>query len=452
MSDVKLPYNWKPRQYQSALWEYLSSGGKRGVANWHRRSGKDDVFLHHVACSAFERVGNYWYMLPEYEQARKSMWDAVDSHSGKRRIDQVFPQEIRKTTREKEMMIVFHSGSTFQLVGSDNFNALVGSPPVGLVFSEYALSNPTAWGYLRPILLENGGWAGFNSTPRGNNHFKALCRHAESDPDWFYQKLSAEETGVFTKDQLDGELREMIAEHGEDYGTSLWMQEYFCSFEAAILGSIYGRDMQRADLDGRICEFEVDDSVPVNTAWDLGLKDDTAIWWYQVVHGEVHVIDFHASSGKTIDEYAEIIEKKGYSYGLHHLPHDAKAKTLASGGKSIMEQLANHFGWPNIRIVPNLRIQDGIQAARKMLPKTWFRKSTTYDGTEALRQYRRIYDPDKKVLSDKPMHDWTSHPADSFRMMAVAWRNEWTKETVVPPKKREWLQNDEIDDESWRTV
>jgi phage terminase large subunit len=277
VSDVRLPWKWNPRPYQAPLWNYLSSGGRRGVANWHRRSGKDDVFLHHVACSAFERVGNYWYMLPEYEQARKSMWDAVDSHSGLRRIDQVFPKEIRRTTREKEMMIVFQSGSTFQLVGSDNFNALVGSPPVGLVFSEYALSNPTAWGYLRPILLENGGWAGFNSTPRGNNHFKALCRHAEADPEWFYQKLTAEDTGVFTKEQLDGELREMKAEHGDDYGTSLWMQEYFCSFEAAILGSIYGRDMLAADLEGRICEFDVDESVPVNTAWDLGLKDDTAI-------------------------------------------------------------------------------------------------------------------------------------------------------------------------------
>ena len=413
MAQIRLPHNWSPRPYQQDLWRYLAGGGKRAVARWHRRSGKDDVFLHWTACAAFERVGNYWYCLPEYEQARKSMWDAVNPHSGKRRVDEVFPLDIRKTTREREMMIVFGNGSTFQLVGSDNYNALMGSPPVGIVFSEYALSNPTALGYLRPILLENGGWVGFNSTPRGNNHFKSLCRLAENDPGWFYQLRTVEDTGVFTREQLEGELREMRSEHGMDYGESLWRQEYFCSFDAAVLGSIYGREMARAEQEGRCGEFAVDESVPVNTAWDLGLRDDTAIWWYQVVRGEVHVIDFHASSGKTIDEYAQIITDRakvtGYSYGLHYLPHDAKAKTLASGGKSIQEQLAAHFGWKALRIVPALRVQDGIQAARKMLPRTWFCEKACYEGMEALKQYRREYDDQKKKLSDNPVHDWTSH-------------------------------------------
>ena len=168
--DIILPYHWAPRPYQQKLWEYLKAGGTRAVACWHRRSGKDEVGLHHTACMAHRRVGNYWYMLPQYSQARKAMWDAINPHTQKRRIDEAFPQEIRRTTRDQEMQIVFKNGSTFQLVGSDNFNSLVGSPPVGLVFSEYALSDPSAWGYLRPILLENGGWAIFNSTPRGRNH------------------------------------------------------------------------------------------------------------------------------------------------------------------------------------------------------------------------------------------------------------------------------------------
>ena len=196
--EIKLPYKWQPREYQKPLWEYLSAGGKRAVARWHRRAGKDEVFLHHVACAAHERTGTYWYMLPEYGQARKAMWDAINPKTGKKRIDDAFPQEIRKRTLDQSMMIEFHCGSTFQLVGSDSFNALVGSPPVGLVFSEYAISQPSSWGYLMPILEENGGWAGFNSTPRGKNHFKRLCEFAaKEDRMVLFVADGGSERGVF---------------------------------------------------------------------------------------------------------------------------------------------------------------------------------------------------------------------------------------------------------------
>ena len=212
--EISLPYKWSPRPYQKPVWNYLSNGGTRAVLRWHRRSGKDEVLLHHTACAAHERVASYWYMLPEYSQARKSMWDAINPKTGKRRIDDAFPPELRKTTREQEMLIQFHNGSTFQLVGSDNFNSLVGSPPVGLVFSEYALSNPSAWAYLMPIVEENNGWAAFNSTPRGNNHFKNMCELADSEPGWFYDALSARDTGVFTEKQLSNILRQMQTTHG----------------------------------------------------------------------------------------------------------------------------------------------------------------------------------------------------------------------------------------------
>jgi hypothetical protein len=226
--NISLPNNWTPRAYQIPLWEYLAGGGKRAVTNWHRRSGKDELFLNHTACSAFERVGNYWYMLPEYSQARKSMWDAINPRTGNRRIDDIFPMEIRETTKEAEMMIRFKSKSTFQLVGSDNYNSLVGSPPVGLVFSEYALSDPSAWGYLMPIVEENGGWAAFNSTPRGKNHFKGMCELAQSEQGWFYSLCTAENTGVYNEKQLQTILKQMQKNFGDQYGKSLWLQEYFC--------------------------------------------------------------------------------------------------------------------------------------------------------------------------------------------------------------------------------
>jgi phage terminase large subunit len=183
--DIVLPNHWKPRDYQRRLWSYLELGGKRAVAVWHRRAGKDEVCLHWAACAALQRVGNYWHMLPEASQARKAVWDAVNPHSGRRRIDEAFPRAIRLGQRDEDMKINLANGSTWQLVGSDRFDALVGSPPIGLVFSEYSLTNPGAWDYLRPILAENGGWAIFMMTPRGRNHAWKLYDRARSQPDWF---------------------------------------------------------------------------------------------------------------------------------------------------------------------------------------------------------------------------------------------------------------------------
>ena len=168
--DIILPNRWRPRDYQRRLWDYLETGGKRAVAVWHRRAGKDEVCLHWAACAAMQRVGNYWHMLPEASQARKAIWDAINPHTGRRRIDEAFPPSIRVGQRDDDMRIKLASGSVWQVVGSDNFNSLVGSPPTGLVFSEYSLTNPAAWDYLRPILAENGGWCVFMMTPRGRNH------------------------------------------------------------------------------------------------------------------------------------------------------------------------------------------------------------------------------------------------------------------------------------------
>lgn len=424
MVQITLPNNWKAREYQRPLWRYLINGGKRAVVAWHRRSGKDAVMLHFFACASQERVGNLWYLLPEYNQCRKAIWQAINPHTGKLRIDEAFPHALRKSTNQQEMSIQFHNGSMFQLVGSDNYNSLVGSTPVGLGFSEYALSDPSSWSYLRPMLLENNGWAVFNSTPRGENHFYKMYEMAQKSPDWFSELLTADDTGIFSKEQLAEELMEMQAEHGEAFGKSFWLQEYFCSFTSAVLGSYYGKEMQDAKDEGRICQVEYDDSVPVHTAWDLGYSDDTSIWFYQVVGDEIHVIDYHSSNGENVDYYAKVVMDKPYRYGLHWLPHDARAKTLASGGKSIIEQLSALIGLGNMRIVPNLSLQDGIQASRVALRKCWFDAEKTEFGVGCLKQYQREYDSERKMLKDKPLHDFTSHGADAFRYLAIAWRQE----------------------------
>ena len=424
MPTIRLPHNWQPRRYQRHAWNYLERGGRHAELVWHRRSGKDEIALHRAAVACFERVANYWHMLPEYSQARKAIWDAVNPRTGKRRIDEAFPHEIRQTTREQEMQIVLRNGSSWQVVGSDSYNRLVGSTPAGVVYSEWALANPAARAYLRPIIAENNGWQMFITTPRGRNHAYKSFTAAANDPHAFAQIVRADHSGVFTPQQLEAERNAYIQEWGEDQGLSLFEQEYMCSWDAAILGAYYAAEFRRIDEQGRITNVPYDDAALVHTAWDLGWSDDTAIWFYQVIGGEIHVIDHHASSGHDVAYYADIIKAKPYKYGNHWLPHDAKAKTMASGGKSIIEQLASHFTAGPLRIVPNLSVQDGIQAARLMFPRVWFDANRCDEGVQNLRQYQREWDADKKCFREQPRHDFTSHDADAFRMLAVAWRQD----------------------------
>ena len=441
MPEIRLPYEWKPRAYQVDAWRYLSMGGLRAVLCWPRRSGKDECLLHHVACAAHERVGTYWYMLPEYGQARKSMWDALNPKTGRRRIDDAFPAELRRNMSEQEMQIEFHNGSTFQLVGSDNFDSLVGSPPVGLVFSEYALSNPTSWAYMRPILLENGGWAAFNSTPRGKNHFKDMCDLAQrrmvvgedgraSTEGWFFSKLTNDDTQVFSPFQLQEELEDYQKIHGDEYGRALWLQEYFTSFDAAVPGAIFGGAMTKAQEAGRIGVVAIDRTAPVHTAWDLGRTDMTAVWWFQVFAGVPRVVGFHNSSLKDVPFYANVIDewrgKHGVTMGTNYLPHDARPRTLASP-RSILQQLQEENAKRGKRlgkfvIAPRLDKQEQIQAGRATIAAAMFDAERCAAGIEALKQYKFEWDDEAKVFSPTPDHNWASHPADAWMILSLCWK------------------------------
>lgn len=433
---IDLPNKWEPRGYQEPLWGYLSGGGKRAAVVWPRRHGKDDVMLNHVACAAHERVGNYWYCAPIYSQCRKAFWDAVNPHTGLKRIDMAFPEELRAASNSQEMKITFRNGSTVQFVGSDAFDTLVGSTPIGIVFSEYALANPNAWSFMRPILLENGGWAAFVSTPRGKNHFYQLHQMAKESKDWFTQVLTNDDTGLFTKEQMEEELREMIAQYSsEEYGRALWQQEYFCSFEASLPGAIYGGELAWMTQNGRIGKVEHEPEYPVHTAWDLGFSDETAIWFWQIVAGELRLIDYHESSLKSIEFYADLLKRyrkdKGYAYGTHWLPHDARPRTLASGGKSILQQLLD-YDIGRCVIAPRLDVEEGIQATRATLKMCWIDEDRCMDGIEHLKQYSRSWDDEKKIFSSSPVHDQHSHGADAMRILSLVWRREKVASTERP--------------------
>ncbi len=471
---VRLPANhWQPRPYQKRLWTALEDGKKRVVGVWHRRAGKDDVALHWTAVALHERVGTYWHMLPEASQARKAIWEAVNPHTGKRRIDEAFPIELRQRTLSNEMFIRFKNGSTWQVVGSDNFDSLIGSPPVGIVFSEYALANPRAWSVLRPILRENGGWAIFISTPRGRNHLHRMLELARHDMErdggeWFAEVLTAQQSGRFTPQELELEREEYISENGPDDGQAMFDQEYMVSFDAPLVGAFYARmiaDLEAAgritlvrpwEPDGRLIGGRPVPRVPVETGWDLGWSDDTAIWWFQVLPNEVRVIDYYADHGQTIAHYAKVVRERGWWYGgdpteeRHWVPHDAVPETLAAGGKSILEQLWNNG--VKGRPIPGLGVQDGIQAVRLMLPRMVFDKTKCADGLEVLRNYSREWDDDKKVFKRTPLHNWASHGADAMRYAAIAMRERIQPE---PEKKKGELRvgrSTVTMDEAWDTV
>jgi hypothetical protein len=375
----------------------------------HRRAGKTVAAVNDIIRAAFMYRGPnglFGYVAPYQNQARRIAWDYFKHYA----------QPLISDTNEQMMTITLVNNTKVSLFGADNADAMRGLGFSGVYMDEYGDFKPSVFGnVIRPALSDKQGWAVFAGTPKGKNQFWDIYETARRIPDeWFVLRLPASESGLLPQSELNAAKAQL----SEDQ----YLQEYECSFEAAILGAFFGTEMRQAEP--RINERVVfEPGYPVHTAWDLGYRDDTAIWWYQVVGGEVRVIDFFAVSGADIRAIAEVVVNKGYQYGKHHLPHDARAKSLQTG-RSIVEQLADHLGINHLSVVPNIGLQDGIQAIRQMLPRTWFNSVKCGDGIEALRQYQREYDEDKKAFRASPRHDWTSHPADAFRMLAVAWRAE----------------------------
>ncbi|QTC88100.1 hypothetical protein [Brevundimonas pondensis] len=416
---IELPHLWTPRSYQEPLWRYMHGGGKRAVAIWPRRHGKDDLALHYTACAAHERVGVYWHLLPQQNQARKAIWDAVNPHTGRRRIDDAFPHELRETTREQDMLIRFKTGSTWQVIGSDNYDALVGTPPIGVVFSEWALSNPQAWSLIRPILLENGGWAMFITTPRGRNHAHRMFQMAEQSDDWFAERLTSDTTGVFTPEALATEKAELISERGEGDGEAIFEQEYMTSWSAALPGAYYAKLVDKAETEGRIGFVPYNPQKQVHTAWDLGRNDATVIWFAQDNGAGWDLVDYYANTSVGIDHYVKVVQDKGYIYGEHLLPHDAENEQLVSTTGSI-EDTVKSLGLTNVRVVPRTKsVANDINEVRQIIPVCRFDKDKCEKGLDALRSYRRVWDEKLKAYRDTPLHDWASDPADAFRTLAI---------------------------------
>lgn len=419
------------RPYQQAFHSYLLNTPKaRAIEIAHRRWGKDEMVLAATCELAHRRVGSYWHCLPEFGQGRKALWTAVNAHTGKRRIHEAFPPEICDNVNDQEMFIRLKCGSTWQIIGSDRYDATVGAGVAGIAYSEWALANPSAWAYHRPMLEENNGWAAFITTPRGRNHAYNMYLMAKDNPRWFAEVSNVHDTGALSPEQLDESLKEYIALYGDDIGNAQFEQEYLCSFNAAILGAFYAREMLAVRKEGRIIADLEPIKAPIHRAWDIGVKDDTSIWWFQVVGTQVFILDCYSQSGVGVDHYADIIHKKaeerGWEDGIDFVPHDAKIKEWGTGRTRVetMQELGLHP-----QLVPLASKMDGINAVRVTLPRCVFHTRCEDQGISALEQYRREWDDDKKAFKISEVHDWSSHLADAFRYFAMSWRT--IRENVV---------------------
>jgi hypothetical protein len=303
-----------------------------------------------------------------------------------------------------------------------------------VVFSEWALANPSAWGYYRPILEENNGWATWISTPRGRNHLLQLYQHATGTPGWFSEILTAEDTGAVSPEALAETLRELTSLYGEDMGNALYQSEMMCSFNAAIMGSFYASEMAAVRAEGRILECDAIGDRMVHTCFDLGVGDDTSIWWWQAQGAQLILLDHYAASGHGLEHYLDQIEQRERKYdwrrGSAYVPHDAKVKEWGSGRTRVETMSA--LGLRPI-LVPLATIDDGINAVRRTLPLCVFHPRCEDGGISALEQYRREWDDEKKCFTPKPLHDWSSNPADAFRYLSQAWRPAPLKRVKVPP-------------------
>ena len=414
--EVIIPYAprqaFKPFHARKQRWACLVA---------HRRAGKTVACINDLIRRAFtdaKEGGRYAYIAPYYSQAKSIAWDYLLR----------FSEPVRVNSNASELWVELLNGARIRLFGADNPDALRGLFLDGVVLDEYADMRPRVWGeIIRPLLADRMGWAVFIGTPKGHNSFYDIFRTAQSSDAWFAARIKASESGLLPASELSDARRGMSEDQYE--------QEFECSFEAAILGAYYGKELREAEEQGRVASVPYDRDLPVYTAWDLGYHDDTAMWFYQVNLSEVRCIDYYAASGLSIPDYAAAINAKPYKYARHWLPHDARAKTLASGGRSIVEQLAAELGGiSKLSIVPSLSVQDGIQAVRAMLPRVWFDRDGCGDAVELLKQYQREWDEDKKAFRDKPRHDFTSHCADAFRMLALSWRENKPKEPETLPK------------------
>lgn len=413
MTEVIIPY--KPRPLQREIHASLK---RWNLLVCHRRFGKTVFAINELIKQAVknqQKMPRYAYVAPYYKQAKQIAWDYLKDFT--RPIPGI-------KVNESELRVDFPWGARIQLFGADSPDSMRGLYLDAVVLDEYADMSPRIFSeVLRPALSDREGSAIFIGSAKGGTPFYDLWERIKDEPDWFVKIYKASETGVIPDAELD-DARKIMDEDE-------FAQEYECSWTASIKGAYYGKQMAEAQTEDRIGKVPYDPRLPVHTAWDLGVGDSTAIWFYQVLGQEIRIIDFHEDSGEGLPYYAKILDQKDYKYGEHWAPHDIQVRELGSGKSRI--ETAKMLGI-EFRIVPNLSIDDGINAVRNTIPRCWFDAKKCELGLQALRNYRKEYDDRRQEYKPRPLHDWSSHAADAFRYLSVSLRDKQKAKSIKQPR------------------
>ncbi len=426
MIKTYLPHKFVPRIYQQKLFhDFFILKKKRIIRILHRRAGKDKEMLQVILAAAMQRVGKYFYTMPQLKQVRRVMWDGID-RDGFKYLDHIPPRLLARDPNNADMKIYLTNGSLLQFTGTDNYNDLMGDNPAGIVFSEYSLQTPMAWHYMRPILMENEGWALFNYTPRGRNHGWDLYNKNLNNPEWAVDLLTVEQTErapgvpVISQEVIQAEREAGMPEE-------MIQQEFYCSFDASLPGAYYTKELALAREENRIKVFPIAPNTPVFTFWDIGVgnkgADNTAIWFMQPIKGNLHMIHYYQNQGYGVSHYAQYLEdtarKYNIRYGKHFAPFDAEKRNWWVPGLTQLEE-AKKLGL-YFHIVARKSITDGINAARAIFKRVYFHETNCQHGVLALQSYHRVWDIDLKCFADSPKKDWSRDGADAFRYFALAW-------------------------------
>lgn len=371
---------------------------------FHRRAGKTVACIADLIDAALrcdKPEPRFAYIAPYYAQAKEVAWSYLKRYAAPIPGVQFHEAELRATLPGERVI---------RLHGADNYDRLRGVYFDGVILDEYGDTDPRAWAeVIRPALSDRQGWATFIGTPKGRNHFAEIWEAAASDPEWFRMMGRASETGLLPESELESARKSMSAEQ--------YAAEYECSFQASVIGSYYGTYIERAERDKRIASVPHEPMLPVHTAWDLGIGDSTAIVMFQLAGHEIRVIDALENAGVGLDWYVSRLRERAYTWGEHLLPHDAQVRELGTG-RSRLETLRS-LGLGSARVLPAQSVDDGINAVRTILPRTFFDATKCRGLIEALRNYRRRFDDKRKAFLDAPLHDWTSHYADAMRYAAI---------------------------------
>ena len=405
---MKIVIPYKPRKHQKEVHNNLK---RFNVLVCHRRFGKTVLCINEILKKAMQNTlprPRYYYLAPTYSMAKRTAWDYLKEYTG------VLPNV---QYHETELRADLPNGARIQLLGCERPDSLRGLYIDGVILDEVAQMPPRLWTeIIRPALSDREGWMVAIGTPQGHNAFFDLYDYANHQEGWYAETFKSSETGIISDLELN-EAKHLMPEE-------VYEAEFECSFDSAALGSIYAKGLTKAEEDGRITKVPYQTDIKVNTFWDLGMQDKTAIWFVQIKGSAFHIIDYYENSGESLEFYASVLDEKKYLYDTHYLPHDANVRELGTGVSRV--ETAQSLGM-RTSIVPKLSIDDGINAVRMLLSRCWFDHEKCKDGLDALRQYRWAVS-DKGEVKNRPEHSWCSHAADAFRYFAVGnnQSSEWT--------------------------